>query len=140
MKLARVVGTVTSTINVPIYDDRKLLLCDLVAPDGSPADGYLIAVDTVGAGAGETVLLMDEGNSARQILGATDAPVRAVIVGIVDVVEVAPGEEQAEPQAAAAPARPTRSRARAKPGPRPGKPAASRAEEPTRRPRRRRSA
>ena len=136
MKLARVVGTVTSTINVPVYDGRKLLLCDLVGPDGSPADGYLIAVDTVGAGAGETVLLMDEGNSARQILGASEAPVRTLIVGIVDVVEVAPGEGQAEPPAGAAPARPTRSRARAKPGPK----AAPTAEEPTRRPRRRRLA
>jgi microcompartment protein CcmK/EutM len=140
VKLARVVGTVISTINVPVYDDRKLLLCDLVAPDGSPGDGYLIAVDTVGAGAGETVLLMDEGNSARQILGATEAPVRTLVVGIVDVVEVAPGEGQAEPPATAAPARPTRSRARAKPGPKPAPKAASKAEEPTRRARRRRSA
>ena len=140
MKLARVVGTVTSTINVPVYDGRKLLLCDLVGPDGSPADGYLIAVDTVGAGAGETVLLMDEGNSARQILGASEAPVRTLIVGIVDVVEVAPGEGQAEPRAGAAPTRPTRSRARAKPGPRPGQQAASRPEEPPRRPPRRRLA
>lgn len=140
MKLARVVGTVTSTINVPVYDDRKLLLCDLVAPDGFPADGYLIAVDTVGAGAGETVLLMDEGNSARQILGASEAPVRALIVGIVDVVEVAAGEGQAEPQAGAAPSRPTRSRARAKPGPRPAQQAAPKAEEPSRRAPRRRPA
>ena len=140
MKLARVVGTVTSTINVPVYDGRKLLLCDLVGPDGSPADGYLIAVDTVGAGAGETVLLMDEGNSARQILGASEAPVRTLIVGIVDVVEVAPGEGQAEPRAGAAPTRPTRSRARARPGPKPARKAASTAEEPARRTRRRRTA
>ena len=139
MKLARVVGTVISTINVPVYDDRTLLLCDLVAPDGSPGDGYLIAVDTVGAGAGETVLLIDEGNSARQILGATDAPVRTLIVGIVDVVEVSPGEGQ-ESRAEAAPARPTRSRARAKPGPKPAPKAVSKAEASTRRARTRRSA
>ncbi|MEW5990009.1 MAG: EutN/CcmL family microcompartment protein [Chloroflexota bacterium] len=139
MKLGRVVGTVTSTINVPVYDDRKLLLCDLVAPDGSPVDGYLIAVDTVGAGAGETVLLMDEGNSARQILGAAEAPVRALIVGIVDVVEVAPGEGRAAPSAGAATGRPTRSGAVSKPGPRPAHQAAK-AEEPTRRARRRRLA
>ena len=139
MKLARVVGTVTSTINVPVYDGRKLLLCDLVGPDGSPADGYLIAVDTVGAGAGETVLLMDEGNSARQILGASEAPVRTLIVGIVDVVEVAPGERQ-ESRAEAAPARPTRSRARAKPGPKPAPKAVPKAEASSRRTRSRRSA
>jgi len=91
MKLARVAGTVVSTINVPVFDGRKLLLCDLLDPSGTPAGGYLIAVDTVGAGHGETVLLMDEGNSARQILGAPEAPVRTLVVGIVDHVEAAPG-------------------------------------------------
>lgn len=101
MKLARVAATVVSTINVPVYDNRKLLLCDLVSPDGTPAGGYLIAVDTVGAGAGETVLLMDEGNSARQILAARDAPVRAVVVGIVDHVELASPESGGSPGAPA---------------------------------------
>ncbi len=91
MKLGRVVGTVVSTINVPVFDGRKLLLCDLLSPDGSAAGGYLIAVDTVGAGVGETVLLLDEGNSARQILDAKDAPVRTLVVGIVDHVELAGG-------------------------------------------------
>lgn len=89
MKLARVVGTVVSTVNVPIFDGRKLLLCDLLAPEGGAAGGYLIAVDTVGAGVGEIVLLLDEGNSARQILGEQDAPVRTLVVGIVDHVELA---------------------------------------------------
>ncbi len=88
MKLARVAGTVVSTINVPVFDGRKLLLCDLLDPSGAPAGGYLIAVDTVGAGDGETVLLIDEGNGARQILGAPEAPVRTLVVGIVDHVEL----------------------------------------------------
>ena len=69
MKLARVVGTVVSTIKSPIFDGRALLLVDLLEPDGREAGGYLIAVDTVGAGAGETVLVLDEGTSARQIVG-----------------------------------------------------------------------
>ena len=68
MKLARVVGTVVSTIKSPIFDGRALLLVDLLEPDGREAGGYLIAVDTVGAGAGETVLVLDEGTSARQIV------------------------------------------------------------------------
>jgi microcompartment protein CcmK/EutM len=89
MKLARIVGNVTSTINAPDLEDRTLLLCDLVHPDGTPAGGYQIAVDHVGAGAGETVLLLDEGNGARQVLAAPGAPIRTVIVGIVD--EVAQG-------------------------------------------------
>ncbi len=88
MKLARVVGTVVSTINAPIFDGRRLLLCDLLEPAGSEAGGYLIAVDVVGAGAGETVLLLDEGNSARQIVGDPSAPLRTVVIGIVDAVEL----------------------------------------------------
>ena len=88
MKLARVVGTVVSTIKAPIFEDRALLLVDLLEPDGRESGGYLIAVDTVGAGAGETVLVLDEGTSARQVVGVTTGgPLRTVIVGIVDAVE-----------------------------------------------------
>ena len=86
VKLARVVGTVISTINAPAFDGRTLLVCDLLDPSGKPAGGYLIAVDSVGAGAGETVLLLDEGTSARQVLAAPGAPIRTVVVGIVDTV------------------------------------------------------
>ena len=86
MKIGRVVGTVVSTINAPVFDGRRLLLCDLLEPDGAPAGGYLIAVDTVGAGVGETVLLLDEGNSARQIVGVTPAPIRTLVVGIIDAI------------------------------------------------------
>jgi ethanolamine utilization protein EutN len=100
VKLGRVVGTVVSTINAPVFDGRRLLVCDLVGPAGAPAGGYLIAVDTVGAGAGETVLLLDEGNSARQILGLSTAPVRTLVVGIVDAVELTGGRARpGEPDA-----------------------------------------
>jgi ethanolamine utilization protein EutN len=87
MKIGRVTGTVVSTINVPVYDHRRLLVCDLLDAKGQElTGGYLIAVDAVGAGAGETVLILDEGNSARQVVDIEDAPIRAVIVGIVDQV------------------------------------------------------
>jgi ethanolamine utilization protein EutN len=99
MKLARVVGTVVSTIQAPAFDGRTLLLCDLLDPAGQPAGGYLIAVDSVGAGAGETVLLLDEGTGARQVLAAPGAPIRTVVVGIIDAVEVTEA-----PRAPAAPA------------------------------------
>lgn len=107
MKLAKVVGTVVSTIKAPILDDRALLLVDLLEPDGREAGGYLIAVDTVGAGAGETVLVLDEGTSARQIVGAPYGPLRTVVVGIVDAVEGPAGEPApaAETPRAKAPAR-----------------------------------
>jgi len=87
VKLGKVVGTVVSTIKSPILEGRALLLVDLLEPDGRAASGYLIAVDTVGAGAGETVLVLDEGSSARQIVGAPYGPLRAVVVAIVDAVE-----------------------------------------------------
>jgi ethanolamine utilization protein EutN len=84
VKIGRVAGTVVSTINVPIYEGRRLLMCDLLDERGVDTGGYIIAVDAVGAGDRETVLIIDEGNSARQVVGDPDAPIRAVVVGIVD--------------------------------------------------------
>ena len=88
MKLGRVNGTVVSTINHPIYDGRRLLMCDLLDDAGVDTGGYLICVDAVGAGSGETVLILDEGNGARQVVGDPNGPIRAVVVGIVDEVIV----------------------------------------------------
>jgi microcompartment protein CcmK/EutM len=84
VKIGRVAATVVATIRVPVLDGRRLLLVDLLDLEGRPTGRDLIAVDAVGAGAGETVLVLDEGNGARQVLRAPQAPVRAVIVGIVD--------------------------------------------------------
>ena len=87
MKIGRVTGTVVSTIKLPAMEGRRFLTCELLDETASRSDGaYVIAVDSVGAGAGETVLILDEGNSARQVLDYPDAPIRAVIVGIVDQV------------------------------------------------------
>ena len=88
MKLGRVAGTVVSTISHPIYDGRRLLMCDLLEASGENTGDYLICVDTVGAGAGEVVLIVDEGNGARQVVASPEAPIRAVIVGIVDELVV----------------------------------------------------
>ncbi len=88
MKVGRVVGTVVSTINAPVFDGRRLLVCDLLDAAGKPDGTYTIAVDTVGAGAGEAVLIVDEGNSARQVVGLATAPIRAIVVGIVDELTV----------------------------------------------------
>jgi len=87
VKLGRVVGTVVSTIHHPFFEGRRLLRCELLDPDGGP-EGTTIAVDAVGAGAGELVLVLDEGNSARQVFGVATGPVRTVVVGIVDEVDV----------------------------------------------------
>ncbi len=86
MKIARVTGTVVSTIAAPVFQGRTLLLCDLLDLEGNATARSLIAIDTVGAGPGETVLLLDEGTGARQVLGDSQAPVRTLVVGIVDAV------------------------------------------------------
>lgn len=85
MKIARVEGTVVSTIQHDFFDEQRLLVCSLLDPGGGTGE-YTIAVDVVDAGVGETVLVLDEGNSARQLFGVDTGPIRAVIVGIVDQV------------------------------------------------------
>jgi ethanolamine utilization protein EutN len=86
MIVGKVSGEVYSTINHPFYDGKKLLLVDKIAPPGVEAGGYLIAIDSVGAGVGETVLVIDEGNSARQIVDSATAPLRSIIIAIVDEI------------------------------------------------------
>ncbi len=88
MKIGRVVKTVVSTIHNPFFDGRRLLLCDYLGVDGKPTGKYTIAVDNVDAGAGEVVLILDEGSSARQMLAEPDGAVRAVVAGIVDELVV----------------------------------------------------
>lgn len=85
MKIAQVAGTVVSPISHPFFEGQRLLLCDIIDPDGSP-NGYLIAVDVVGSGVGDRVLICDEGTSARQIFGISTGPIRSVIVGIIDEI------------------------------------------------------
>jgi ethanolamine utilization protein EutN len=86
--LARVVGTVVATRKDERLVSNKLLVARPIDPHGKAADGgYLVAVDTVDAGVGETVLIVS-GSSARMASGMKDCPVDAAIVGIVDHVEV----------------------------------------------------
>ncbi len=87
MILGRVCGTIVSTVQHPFYDGKKQLIVRACTPDGElDGEKYVVAVDLVGAGVGETVLVEDEGNSARQLLDAPNGPIRSVIVGIVDAV------------------------------------------------------
>jgi microcompartment protein CcmK/EutM len=87
MILGRVCGTIVSTVEHAFYDGRKQLIVRATNPDGGfDGDRYVVALDLVGAGVGETVLVLDEGNGARQLLDAKDGPVRSVVVGIVDEV------------------------------------------------------
>ena len=87
MILARVVGTVVATRKDERLVSSKLMLVRPVDPRGNAEGSYLVAVDTVDAGFGETVLIVS-GSSARMASGMKDCPVDAVIVGIVDTVTV----------------------------------------------------
>lgn len=88
MYIGRVSGTVVATVKHEAFNGRKLLLVDRLTPDGESTGTYDICVDVAQAGVGDWVLVMDEGNGARQILRRKVAPVRAVIVGIIDAVEI----------------------------------------------------
>ena len=87
MILAKVVGTVVATRKDERLVSMKLLLTRAISPTGKLEGGYLVAVDTVDAGIGETVLIVS-GSSARMAEGMKDRPVDAAIVGIVDTVDV----------------------------------------------------
>jgi microcompartment protein CcmK/EutM len=87
MILARVVGTIVATRKDPRLEGFKLLIVKPVSPEGTDESGYVIAVDTVGAGSKETVIVVS-GSSARMAEGCKDKPVDASIVGIVDTVTV----------------------------------------------------
>ena len=90
MILGRVVGTIVATQQHAFYRGRTQLIVRQVLPDGKfDGEKYVVAIDMVGAGVGETVIIEDEGNGARQMLHAEpNGPVRTVVVGIVDSVHL----------------------------------------------------
>ena len=88
MFLAEVLGTVVSPVQHPVLDGERLLLLRVLLPDGRPAGKTRIAIDRARAGVGERVLVVDEGNSGRQLVARADAPVKTVVVGIVDYIEL----------------------------------------------------
>ena len=88
MQLARVVGTVVATQKHSAFEGAKLLLVQPIGLDDAPRGATLLAVDSVGAGVTERVLIVLEGRAAGEALGKKRAPVDAAIIGIVDSVDV----------------------------------------------------
>ena len=88
MQIARVVGTVVSTQKHRKFEGAKLLLVQPITPDDKPRGTALLAVDGVGAGVHEKVLIVLEGRAAGEALGRKAAPVDAAIVGIVDHIDL----------------------------------------------------
>jgi microcompartment protein CcmK/EutM len=88
MLIARVVGNVVSTQKHPKFEGAKLLLVQPITLDDQPRGAALLAIDSVGAGVYEKVLVVIEGRAAGDALGRKGAPVDAAIIGIVDQVDV----------------------------------------------------
>jgi len=89
MTLCRVVGNVVNTVKHPVLTGHKLMVCKPLDPvSGAPRGSRVVALDTVQAGIGDMVLVIDEGNAARKILDDATAPVRTVIAAIVDRVDL----------------------------------------------------
>ena len=78
MIIGRVIGEIHGTIKHRFLEGKRLLVVEKENGD------YIIACDSVGAGADEQVLVLDEGNGGRQVFDSADAPVRSVVVGIID--------------------------------------------------------
>lgn len=96
MYIGQVAGTVVATIKHPMFLGHKLLLVERLDLASQATPKYDICVDTVQAGVGDRVLVLDEGNSARQVLNVEPwGPVRAVIVGYIDEIHVVSGPSEA---------------------------------------------
>lgn len=88
MILCKVIGSIVSTIKHDSYRNKKIMLVRPISPDGTLKSGTIVAIDTVRAGVGDTVLVMSEGRSAMEILNFKQRePLRSIIVGVVDRVD-----------------------------------------------------
>lgn len=96
MRLGNVIGTVTATVKNRAYEGRRLLIVAIANPDGSATGAETLAVDTVGAGVGDRVLVLKEGNSAKAILGEWMA-LQEMVVGVVDRVDLAADDAASKP-------------------------------------------
>ena len=88
MIIAKVIGTLVSTIKHPAYTGYKLLIVQPLHLPGDKPDADFVALDHAQAGIGDTVLVLREGSGARQITGIADAPIISAVVGILDSVEL----------------------------------------------------
>jgi ethanolamine utilization protein EutN len=91
MQICRVVGTVVSTQKNKKLEGAKLMLVQPLTLEDTPRGTALLAIDSVGAGIGEKVLVVIEGKAAGDALGRKAAAVDAAIIGIIDHVEVEVG-------------------------------------------------
>lgn len=93
MKLARVVGSIESTVKHEAYHGAKMMAVQPLSALLKPSGRAQPAIDTVNAGVGDLVLVVDESKTAAQHLGKKRIPARTLIIGIVDEVDVRGYEE-----------------------------------------------
>ena len=84
MVIAKVLGNIVATIKHEAYNGEKIMVVQPIDLQGEPQGKSLLALDKVQAGEGDTVIVLNEGSSARLILNNDIAPARAIIMGIVD--------------------------------------------------------
>ncbi len=95
MLLARVIGNVVSTQKNQRYEGARILLCRQIAPDGAQMDYTCLALDSVSAGEGDTVLIVQEGwGASTATTGKAGAAIDSAIVGIVDYIDLLPDENK----------------------------------------------
>ena len=88
MKIARVIGSVVNSVKMDSLNGFKLLWCQPINEKGESWEPAILAADGAQAGLGDIVLLCQEGKSARMVMNNVEAPVEAVIVGVVDSLEI----------------------------------------------------
>jgi len=88
MIIGKIVGTVVTTISHPDYKHRRLLVVQPLGFDKDDDSGDFIALDNTQTGIGDTVLVLNEGSGARQVMGKKSACVISIIIGIVDSVHI----------------------------------------------------
>jgi ethanolamine utilization protein EutN len=85
MQIGEVIGTATTTVKHPSLAGWKLLVVKLLAADGKSADGEpVLAIDQLGAGGGDRVILTSDGKSTREMMKSNNTPVRWSVMGIAD--------------------------------------------------------
>ena len=95
MFLADVIGTVVTPVQHPHLQDMRQLLLRPVGPDGRPCGNVrvgLVPPGGCGAGEGDRVIVLDEGNGGRQVTGIPNAPIKTIVMGVVDSIEFGPGQ------------------------------------------------
>lgn len=90
MQIARVVGEAVATRKHPTHEGRSLLLVQPLNLDGTDRGAAMIALDSIGAGVGDKVLLTNDGFAASTSVGRKQAPIDMAVIGFIDSVDVEP--------------------------------------------------